>query len=154
MLDTPQVVQSPAQQIATIHLTVPREQVPHVMGPGLRELMTTIVSQGAVIAGAWLVHHLRHPGPTFDFEIAIPVQSPVTPAGRVRPGELRATRVVRAVYEGPYEGLGIAWGAFNAWIGEQGFAAAEDIWEVYLDGPETGRPPSTYRTQLNQPLAD
>ena len=65
----------------------------------------------------------------FDFEIGVPVSAPFTPAGRVKPGMLPAAKVVRTVYRGAYEGLGDAWGEFDAWIA------------------------SKWQTELNRPLA-
>ena len=50
----------------------------------------------------------------------------------------------------PY--VGAAWGEFDAWIAAQGLAAAPDLWECYLAGPESGPDPTTWRTELNRPL--
>ena len=61
-------------------------------------------------------------------------------------------RVARAVYRGPYEGLGAAWGEFNAWIAAKGHKPGPNFWEVYVAGPESSPDPATFRTQLNRPL--
>jgi effector-binding domain-containing protein len=90
----------------------------------------------------------------FDFEISVPVATPVAAAGRVRPGQLPAAKVARTVYRGPYEGLGSAWGEFIAWIKANGHETRADLWECYVTGPESSPDPSTWRTDLNQPLAD
>ena len=63
-------------------------------------------------------------------------------------------RVVRTVYHGGYEGLGKAWGEFMDWISAQGLKTADDLWESYLVGPESGDDAAAYRTQLNRPLLD
>ena len=108
MIDEPQIVQTAAQQAASIHLTVPGEKMQAVMGPGHTELMDTLKAQGITPAGPWLTyHHKVEPG-TFDFEISLPVSTPVKASGRVQPGELRAAKVARTVYHGPYEGLAAA----------------------------------------------
>jgi effector-binding domain-containing protein len=83
----------------------------------------------------------------------VPVDGPVKAAGRVTPGRLPATTVARTVYRGPYEGLGSAWGQFMAWIAAQGHTPAQDLWEVYAAGPESGPDPAAWRTELNRPLA-
>jgi effector-binding domain-containing protein len=152
MLDTPQITQTAAQLTAVIRLTIPREEIRNVMGPGINEVMAAIAAQGIAPAGPWLTHHLRMNPDTFDFEIAVPVTSPVTAAGRVKPGELRAATVARTVYHGPYEGLGDAWGEFMTWIDAEGHTPAPDLWEVYLAGPESNPDPATWRTELNRPL--
>src|SRR4029453_6526091 len=105
MLDTPRIVQTTTQATAVIHLTVPREEIRSVMGPGHRELMAAVAAQGIVPAGPWFTHHFKVPDETFDFEFGVPGSTPVAAAGRVRPAQLPAARVARTVYHGPYEGL-------------------------------------------------
>lgn len=153
MIDTPQITHVAAQQTAVIHLAIPRAQIREVMGPGITELMQTVAAQGVATVGPWFTHHLRMHPETFDFEIGVPVDAPVAPAGRVRPGQLPAATVARTVYRGPYEGLGDAWGAFDAWIAASGHTAAPDLWECYVAGPEAGADATAWRTELNRPLA-
>ena len=88
----------------------------------------------------------------FDFELGVPVTVPVAAAGRVKPGQLPATRVARTVYRGPYEGLGAAWGEFHAWIAAEGHTPGTDLWECYVAGPQSNPDPVTWRTELNRPL--
>ena len=152
MLDAPQITQAAAQLTAIIRLTIPREEMRKVMGPGISELMATVAAQGIAPAGPWFTHHLRMDPAIFDFEIGVPVTAPVAAAGRVNPGQLPATKVARTIYHGPYEGLGAAWGEFIAWIAAKGHTAAPDLWECYLAGPEANPDPATFRTELNRPL--
>ena len=104
MIDVPTIVQTAPQRTAFIHVTCPREQIRQVMGPGITELQAVVAAQGVPVTGPWFTHHLKNPGENFDFEICLPVASPVTPTGRVQAGELRAARVARVVYHGGYEG--------------------------------------------------
>ena len=152
MLDTPEITQSAAQLIAYIPLTVPREEICNVMGPGIQEVYATLAAQGITPAGPWLSHHVRVPTEVFDFKICVPITTPVTPAGRVQAGELQATRVARTVYHGSYEGLGDAWCEFMTWIEGEGLTPAPDLWEVYAVGPESSENAADWRTELNRPL--
>jgi effector-binding domain-containing protein len=152
MIDTPHITQTAAQQTAIIHLTIPREEIRNVMGPGLGELMAAIAAQGIAPAGPWFTHHLRMDPDTFDFEIGVPVTAPVTAAGRMKAGQLPATKVARTIFHGNYEGLGAAWGEFDAWIAAQGHTPGADLWECYVAGPESNPDPATWRTELNRPL--
>ncbi len=154
MLDTPQIVSTPMQLTAVIHLTVPREDIQHIMHPGLLELEAAVVAQDIAVTGPWFTHHLRRPAASFDFEICLPVATPVAAVGRVRAGQLPAATVARAVYRGPYEGLGVAWGELETWITAQGRASGPDLWERYVAGPEANPDPSTWCTELNRPLID
>ncbi len=153
MIDTPQILQSAAQMTAVIHLTIPRADMPKVMGPGIGELMAAVAAQGITPTGPIYAHHLRMTPEQFDFELGVPVSAPVKPAGRVRPGQLPATTVARTIYHGGYEGLAGAWGEVHAWIAAQGRTPAADLWECYVQGPESGPNPATWRTELTRPLA-
>jgi hypothetical protein len=93
MIDKPQIVQTDAQLTAIIHLTIPREEIRNVMGPGINELMSTIAAQGIAPAGPWFDHHLKMDPDIFEFEISVPVTAPVVAAGRVKPSQLPAATV-------------------------------------------------------------
>ena len=84
----------------------------------------------------------------------VPVAAPIKPSGRVMPGEWPSVKVARTTYHGAYEGLGEAWGEFEEWIKSQGLNEAEDLWEVYLVGPESGPDPAKWTTQFNRHLKD
>lgn len=152
MLDEPKIVQTEPQRAAVIHLTIPRDKIQEEMGPGHNELMSTLKAQGITPTGPWFTHHFRMDPNVFDFEIGVPVSAEVKPTGRVKPGTLPATKVARTTYRGGYDGLGSAWGEFEAWLRKHGHAMAPDLWEVYSAGPETGNDPNLYRTELNRPL--
>lgn len=153
MIDTPNITQSAAQPAATIRFTLPRSEIRHVMGPGMAELKAAIAAQGIAATGPMFSHHFRMDPDTFDFEIGVPVAKPVSPAGRVQPGELPGTTVARTIYRGPYEGLGTGWGEFQAWLAASGHKTAPDLWECYVTGPESNPDPATWQTELNRPLA-
>ena len=152
MIDTPHIADAAAQTMAIIPVTVPRDRIQEVMEPGLEELMAAVKAQGIQITGPWSTHHLRMRPDIFDFEICVPVASPVSPAGRMQPGERRAARAARTIYHGSYEGLGDAWGDFMDWIEAQGLAPAEDLWECYAVGPESSPDPADWCTELIRPL--
>jgi effector-binding domain-containing protein len=153
MLEKPQITDSNAQPAAVIHLTIPREAIREHMGPGYKELMSTLESQGVKPTGPWFSHHLKMDPKVFDFEIGVPVDRPITATGRVKSGELPAGKVARTVYRGGYEGLPTAWGEFEAWIRKEGLQTAPNLWEIYAKGPESGPDPSQWETELNRPLA-
>ena len=154
MIDTPAITTTPEQQTAVVHLTIPRAEIQHAMGPAHQELLSTLAAQGVTPAGPWFSQHFRMDPATFDFAVGVPVSAPVAPTGRVASSRLPAARVVRTVYSGGYEGLGAAWGELDAWIKREGLKPRGDLWEIYAVGPESGLDASTWRTELNRPLAD
>ena len=154
MIEPPQILLTTAQLTAFIHVTIPREEMPSVIWAGIREVLDAIAAQGVAPAGPWFTHHLRRPSHTFDFEICVPVASPIAPVGRVVAGKWPAIKVAQTVYHGAYEGLGEAWGEFLEWIEAGDLHQAEDLWECYLVGPQACPDPGAWRTQLSRPLRD
>lgn len=153
MIDTPQIVTVPAQATAVIRLKIARDEIQHVMGPAMGEVIAALTEQGVSPAGAMFSHHFAMHPDVFDFEVGVPVAAPVKAQGRVVPGELPAGRVARTVYHGPFEGLGAAWGEFTTWIDAEGLEAQPGLWECYLAGPESSPDPAQWRTEFNKPLA-
>lgn len=147
MIDTPVITQTPAQKTAVIRLTVPRRQIREVMGPAMQEVRDVVAAQRLKVTGPMFSHHFRMDPLVFEFEVGLPVEGEVAPAGRVVAGELPARTVAQTVYAGPYDGLGKAWGEFDRWITNNGYAQGIDLWECYLEG--SGEP----RTELNRPVA-
>ncbi len=154
MIDPPQIVQTTDKLTALIHFTIPREEMMHVFGPGVGELMSTLAAQGIAPVGSIFTHYLKITPATFDFELCVQVGVPVAASGRVKPGLWPAMKVARTVYTGPYEGLPDAWGAFMRWIEAEGHSPAPDLWECYIVGHNSSPDPATWRTELNRPLTD
>ena len=152
MIDTPHVTHVPAQIAAVIRVAIPPSEMRTVVGPGITELMKTVAAQGVGSGSPWFIHMLRMTPDTWEFEIGVPVKSPVAATGRVKPGGLPAARVARTVHHGGYEGIGASWGEFDAWVKAHGHKPATDQWDVYLVGPESGPDESKWRTQMNRPL--
>jgi effector-binding domain-containing protein len=150
MIELPQIVQVAAQHAAVIRFTIPRAEIRNVMRPAMEELVATVRAQAVGPAGPIFSHHFRIDPSIFDFEVGVPVTSPVSAKGRVAPGRLPAATVARTVYQGAYEGLGPAWGEFDAWIVAQGYTPAPDLWERYIAGPESSPDPATWRTELDR----
>jgi len=154
MLDAPALIQTTLQRTAVIHLVIPKADMRAAIGPGIRELMSAIAAQGVRPIGPWFNHHLKIVPDIWDFEISVPVASPVVPMGRVAPSQWPSMKMARAVYHGPYEGLGNAWGEFMSWIAANGHAVSEGLWERYLAGPDSSPDPANWRTELSKQLVE
>jgi len=152
MIEPPKILQTTAQPVAVIHVTIPRSEIQKVMGPGLAELKATLAAQDIVPKGPWFTRHLKMDPKIFDFEIGLRIDKPVTAKGRVTAGELPAATVARTIYHGGYEGLHSAWAEFGKWIVAQGHQPGPSLWETYLTDPAANPDPSTYLTELTQPL--
>ena len=152
MIDPPKVVPSEARQTAVIRLKVPRAQIREVMGPAIGEVMAAVAGQGIGPAGPVFSHHFRMSPELFDFEVGVPVTREVKPVRRVQASTLPAETVARTIYRGPYEGLGDAWAEFQKWIVAAGHQQADNLWECYVRGPESGPDATHWETELNRPL--
>lgn len=152
MLEAPRIERLARQRAAVVHLHVAPDQIGAVMGPTIAEVFAEVGRQGVAPLGPVFAHYLQHDATGFDVEIGAVVDRGVRPSGRVRAGELPAAEVARAVYHGGYEGLADAYAALQTWIAEHGRTPAEDMWEVYLTGPEAGTDPSTWATECFWPL--
>jgi len=149
MIDTPTIITTTARPTAVIRLKIPRAEIRTVMGPARDEVIAAAKDQGVGPAGPWFSYHYRMSPDTFDFEVGVPVNAPITPVGRVTPSELRSARVAHTVYHGGPEGMGSAWGELMAWIEREGLNAADDLWEIYA---ATSGQMSSWSTELYRPL--
>ena len=118
--------------------------------------MAAVAAQGMAPAGPVFSRHfkmtpVKMTPEVFDPEVGVPVAKPVSLSGRVQPGQLPSKKVARTVH-GDYEGLGGAWGEFDAWIAANGYRQAPDLWECDVTGPETSTDPAAWRTELTRPL--
>lgn len=154
MIEPPEIVQTTAKPIASIHLTVSWEDMQKVMGPSVAELLARVTKQGAHPVGEIYTHHFRRPTDTFDFEVCVPVSAPIAAEGRVQPGEWPAMKMVRTVYPGPYEGLEEAWPEFMEWIEKNGHSTTEELWESYTVGPHSNPDPAAWRTELSRRIVE
>jgi len=150
VIDEPTVLHVPAEQAAVIHIVTPRDKIQEVMGPAFGELAATLASQDIAPVGPFFSYHYRMTDDTFDFDLGAPVDTPVTAAGRVTPAERPARRVARTIYHGGYDGLGAGWAELMSWVEQNGYRSGEDLWEVYLAGPESSDDPAQWRTELNR----
>lgn len=148
MTSEPSITQSAPLHVALIPLCIPCNEMGTAIGPALREVRLVMEAQGVAEAGPWLTRHWRRPTDSFNFDVCVPVDAPVEASGRVRPGELAATRVARAEYRGGYEGLGGAWGRLAGWIENRKEKTRGDFWEVYAVGPGSSPDPAEWRTDL------
>lgn len=149
MISSPQVISTNELITAVIHLVIPGRDMPKHMDPAIQEVIKAITGQGVTMTGPMFSYHHRRPSDTFDFEIGFPVSKVIKPEGRVINSKLPAAKVVRSVYQGPYEGLAQAWPALEKWVRTHGYGETGRFWESYLNNPNEVNSPNEYRTELN-----
>lgn len=154
MITPPEVITTREVIAATIPLVIPGRDMPKYMDPAIQEIIKTITGQGINITGPMFSYHKRRPSDTFDFEIGFPVANAIKEEGRVINSKLPAVKVVRSVYQGPYEGLAQGWTDLQSWVRENGHGENGRFWESYLTNPDEVKDPKEYRTELNWIVGD
>jgi AraC family transcriptional regulator len=140
------------QAVATRRAEVPAEQLRDFFDESLPTVWRAVQAQGLSPAGPPFARYHGMPAQTVDVETGFPVEGFVT-AGDVQSTVLPACRAAVAMHVGPYEGLAQTWEALMRWSVEQGLTrAGDDFWEVYLSDPGAEPDPSSWRTQLVQPV--
>jgi effector-binding domain-containing protein len=99
-------------------------------------------------AFAW--YHMRADG-SFDVRAGFYIDKEFSPADGVACGELPEVEAAVTTHTGSYDTLTDAYADIQSWAAESGRRLGEDMWEEYLDGPET--PPEKTRTRVIWPLA-
>ena len=61
MIEPLRILRTAPQLAAFIPLTIPREDMRKVMGPGLAELRAVAAAQKIAVTGAWFTHHVKTP---------------------------------------------------------------------------------------------
>jgi len=145
----PELITTKELQTAVIHLVIPGRDMPKYMDPAIQEILKVLTDQGLVPNGPMFSYHHRRPSDTFDFELGFPVAEKIKPVGRVVNGTLPVEKIVRSVYQGPYEQLAEAWGELQSWVRERKLAESGRFWECYLNNPAEVNDPKEYRTELN-----
>lgn len=154
MITKPEILNTSEVPSAAIHLTIPGRDMPKYMDPAIQDIIKALADQGMQPSGPMFSYHYRRPSDTFDFEIGFEVAKAIKPAGRVMNSKLPAVKVARAVYEGPYEGLALAWGELQTWVREKKLAETGRFWERYLTNPAEVTDPKKYRTELNWVISE
>lgn len=109
--------------------------------------------QGVAPSGPPFARYRGMPGATVDVEAGFPVAAAVAGHDGVEPGSLPGGRAARAVHVGPYDTLELTYAEIAEAVGETGGRLADEMWESYLDGPDTQPDPGAWRTLVTCPLA-
>jgi effector-binding domain-containing protein len=141
----------PAQAIASVRDNVPVTGIPQLFGELFGYLGQRGVGPAGPPIGIYYDEEFRE-GP-IDVEIAAPITGSVPEGDRVKVRELPAVeQVASIIHEGAYETVGGTYSQLLQWIEANGYRLAGPIREVYMQGPEPGRDPSDYVTDVQLPV--
>lgn len=141
------VQEHPAQPAAVVRTELPVEEIPAFLGGAFGEVIGALSAGGLSPAGPPFARYRPVDG-GFAVEAGVPSSGVVAPSGRVVATTLPGGPVATTLYRGDYGGVGAAYDAVTAWMGEHGWTPTGAPWEAYLDGPEVPEP----RTVLSFPV--
>lgn len=138
----------PLQQTVAVRMKVTPEALPTVMGAAYQKIMAYLNQVGAQPTGPAYCMYINWRTEKWRIELGIPVARPLPGAGEVAPSTLPSGEALTAVHIGPYDKLGDAWGALDAWANEHHIERGNHMWEVYLTDPEQVPDPAHWQTKL------
>jgi len=136
-----------------------RDVIPHFSDEGdlWQRLMTGLESVGAVAAHgepSYSVFHDHDPSePGVDVEVQVTVTKHFRGSDVVRCLEVPATQVAIGTLFGPYDRIGHIVEEVARWVEVHGYRFAGEMTNVYLVGPESGREPAEWVTEVCLPVA-
>jgi effector-binding domain-containing protein len=121
--------------------------------PGwIAETMGAMQRAGQQPAGMPFLRTLSMDADSMEIEVGWPLTAPFGGEGDVLPGTLPGGPTAVASYFGPYEGIGPAYEAVQAWCKEHERESAGPPWESYFTDPNAEPDPSKWRTDIHFPL--
>ena len=129
-------------------LTVP--EIGAWTGRCYHEVSEYVATAGRVITGPPFSRY-RRAGDRFEVEAGFPIDAPIDGEGRVEASSLPGGLAATTWHRGPYEGLGAAYDALDAWLAERGATPTGPPWEIYYSDPARQPDPATWRTEVVQP---
>jgi len=127
------------------------------VGDFIREAFSAVgpffESNGMEMTGPPVSIYYAVNGSEMDVAAGAPVTQVTAITDEISEFELAGGKAATAIYTGPYEGIGAAWGEFMSEISGRGETAVEPCWEEYITDPTTEPDSSKWQTLLVQPLA-
>jgi DNA-binding transcriptional MerR regulator len=146
------IKQVSAQAIASVRDNVTTEGIGQLFGELFGYLGQLGLGPAGPPIGIYYNEEFREDA-TIDTEIAAPVAGKVPEGGRVKVRELPGVdQAASIIHVGGYEDIGGTYSQLLKWIEANGYRIAGPIREVYVQGAELGRDPSTYVTEVQLPV--
>ena len=135
-----------------IRRQVPTEQLAATFAEVLPAVFGYVMQSGADLAGAPFARYLDM-AETTTVEAGCPVSGAAEASGEIELGEIPGGTVAMTIHRGPYEALGDAHAALQAWLLERGYAQGGPPWESYVTDPGEVSDPSELQTIVYLPLS-
>ena len=128
------------QHVALVRGHISPEQIPEFLGAAFGEVASVAGHQGLTLMGPPFARYRFADDGSIHAEAGFPVNTVVSPDGRVEPDTLPGGTVARTLHVGPYDQVAAAYEAAGGFVVENGYEATGLAWECYLDEPEEAMP--------------
>ncbi len=135
-----EVVNLPDQPAAVVRARVAHNGIAEFLGPAFGDVMTVLQRQGLQPAGPPFGRYRPADDGSWDISAGFPVSDAIAAEGRVENLTLPGGPIARTLHVGDYGGLSAAYEAVSTWLADNGYTAAGEPWECYLDEPEVVPP--------------
>lgn len=123
------------------------------MGEMFSELMTFMDANNVNVTGhPYTIYYTWNPDGLSVMEAGIPVDNVRSTRGRIMATESPGGKAVKAIYFGPYEGIGVAHEAIDKYVKLNGLEIAGPPWDVYITDPATEPDPNKWETHVLYPV--
>ena len=139
------------QPTLVVRARTPVERISEVLGPAWGAIMAHAGTLGATPSGPPFVGYHNMDMRDLDLEIGLPFAEPVAGEGDVEPSEIPAGPALATMHVGPYDRIGEAYDALQAWLSEHGHVPAGPAYEHYLNDPHEVAP-DELRTRIVWPM--
>ena len=147
MAYTCELVDWQAQPALVVRTRAAVERLPQVLGPAWGRVMACAGKAGTTPSDAPFVAYHNMDMQDLDLEIGCTFAQPLAGEGDVVAGEIPASRAVQCLHVGPYDQVGAAYEALQAFIAAEGLQASGPAYEFYLNDPDEV-PPAQLRTRV------
>lgn len=146
-------VEMPVRWFIALRETVTMEQIAAKYAENLPKVYEAVTKKGIAMDGmpCGLYYVWDEAGKKTDMAFAIPVKTKAEIPGFLTI-ELPAGTVLTVDYYGPYEAVGAAHGAIDAYAKANGLKAGAPAVEQYVTDPETEPDPKKWLTKVTYPL--
>ncbi|MEM1203062.1 MAG: helix-turn-helix domain-containing protein [Acidobacteriota bacterium] len=128
------------------------EGIAEALGSMLPAVFQYATAKGIAFAGPPTVRYPSFGPGLVTLEAGLPVTAPAEGEGEIELGALVGGPAATTVHKGPYDGLGAAHEAVQAWLAENGQAPNGAPWETYLNDPGEVPNPAEWLTEITWPI--
>lgn len=147
-----ELVDATEQPTLGLREAVALAELPAFFDRAFRTVLSALAMQGTRPAGPAYARYRGRPAETVDVEAGFPVVAVVPGDGVVEAGALPGGRTVQADHIGSYDTLAQTYDAIESWMRTHRLTPGEEMWELYVVGPESDTDPAAWRTRVVWPV--